>query len=118
MNAGECRMINRIRDQYINRPESDLDKLKALDRKVKTPARVFAYVFGTIGALVLGSGMCLAMNVIEKLSDLMIPGIGIGLVGIAMVSFNYFIYKAILKSSKKKHAQEIIAISDSMLAAQ
>ena len=58
----------------------------------------FAYTFGIIGALILGTGMCLAMKVI---GDIMWLGIVIGVVGIAMVSINYVLYKIILKSAKQ-----------------
>ena len=68
------------RDYETDRTPTKLEQLKALDKKVKVPARVFAYVFGIIGALVLGVGMCLAMEVI---GDAMIVGIIIGLIGIA-----------------------------------
>ena len=65
-----------------------------------------------IGALVLGVGLCLAMKVI---GDLMALGIVIGIVGIAMVSVNYLIYRAILKSRKKKYADQVMALSDALL---
>ena len=94
-------LVQKIRTQYTEKENTQLDELKALDKKVKKPANVFAYTFGTIGALVLGSGMSLAMNVIEPGTyygitigeNMMLPGIIIGLAGIAMVSVNYVIYK-------------------------
>lgn len=65
-----------------------------------------------IGALVLGTGMCLAMEIIGNLMPL---GVAVGIAGIAMVSVNYFIYKAILRSGKKKYADEVIALSNDLL---
>lgn len=38
--------------------------LKKLDRKSKLPASIFVYTNGIIMSLILGLGMCLAMNVI------------------------------------------------------
>ncbi len=38
--------------------------MKKLDRKAKMPAEIFAYTFGIFIALVFGTGMCLAMQVI------------------------------------------------------
>ena len=58
-------LVQKIRTQYTEKENTQLNELKALDKKVKKPANVFAYTFGTIGSLVLGSGMSLAMNVIE-----------------------------------------------------
>ena len=116
-------LVQKIRTQYTEKENTQLDELKALDKKVKKPANVFAYTFGTIGALVLGSGMSLAMNVIEPSTyygitigeNMMLPGIIIGLAGIAMVSVNYPIYKGILNSRRNKYADKIIALSDQIM---
>lgn len=104
--------VEKIRAQYAEKEITELDKLKQLDKKVKRPARIFAYAFGIIGSLVLGTGMCLAMKVI---GDCMLLGIIIGLAGIAIVSVNYPIYKAILNSRKAIYGKEILEISDGML---
>ena len=116
-------LVQKIRTQYTEKENTQLDELKALDKKVKKPANVFAYTFGTIGALVLGSGMSLAMNVIDPGTyygitigeNMMLPGIIIGLAGIAMVSVNYPIYKGILNSRRNKYADKIIALSDQIM---
>lgn len=116
-------LVQKIRTQYTEKENTQLDALKALDKKVKKPANIFAYTFGTIGALVLGSGMSLAMNVIEPgtyfgitiSENMMLPGIIIGLTGIAMVSVNYVIYKSILTSRRNKYANKIIALSDEIM---
>lgn len=110
MNNNEIKTIEKIRAQYTEKKETKLDELKKLDRKTKRPAQVFAYVFGSIGALVLGGGMCLAMpNVISGFMPL---GIAVGVVGIGMVSANYFIYKAILNARRRNAAEEIIRLSN------
>ena len=109
MYNNDQKIIESIRAEYQPRQENELDKLRKLDSKVKTPALVFAYILGSIGALVLGVGMCLAMKVI---GDLMILGIVIGVIGIAIVSLNYFIYKALLASRRRKYAEEILSSCD------
>ena len=106
-------IVEQIKTKYIEQPHTHIDKLKELDRKVKRPANVFAYVFGTVAALVLGTGMCFAMKVI---GDSMAMGIVIGLIGILMVCVNYPIYKIILTARRKKHADEIIILSDRILS--
>ena len=116
-------LVQKIRTQYTEKETTQLDALKELDKKVKKPANVFAYTFGTIGALVMGSGMSLAMNVIEPGTyfgvtigeNTMLPGIVTGLVGIAMVGINYPIYKSILGSRRNKYADKIIALSDEIM---
>ncbi|MBP3495184.1 MAG: dihydropteridine reductase [Clostridia bacterium] len=115
MTNSEAKYVQRVRQSYEKREQSNIERLRELDSRVKRGANIFAYIFGIIGSLVLGSGMCLAMDVIEQLKGHMAIGIIVGLVGIFMVSINYFIYKKILEKSKKKHAQEIISLSDEIL---
>ena len=108
----EIQIANKIKDGYIEKPITKLDELKALDKKVKKPAKVFAYIFGTIGSLVLGVGMCFAMKV---LGDIMAVGIVVGLLGILMVSINYPIYKHILKKRKSKYCSKVLQLSQEIV---
>ena len=113
-------MAQKIRTQYMEKEEksTDLDKLKELDRKVKRPANIFGYTFGTISALIMGSGMSLVMTDIgEKLGlgDMMVPGIVIGVVGMIMALVNYPIYKKLLGSRKQKYAKKIIELSEKIM---
>ncbi len=111
-------VIQKIRSQYIQKADSQLDTLKALDAKVKGPVNAFAYTFGGISALVMGSGMSLVMTDLGTtlgMNDAMIPGILIGLVGMAMALINYPIYKKRLSRRQSKYASQIIALSDQLL---
>ena len=105
-------VAQKIRSEYEPKQTGKLEELKALDSKVKKPATVFGYVFGTVGALVLGTGMSLAMEVIG--SNILL-GVGIGLVGILMVAVNYPIYKKMLARSRKKNADKILEISEAII---
>jgi len=60
-----------IANEYSAKKESKVIALKKLDRKVKKPAKIFAYTNGIIMSLVLGVGMCLSMKVIGNGSTLM-----------------------------------------------
>lgn len=105
-------LIEKIRTQYTEQEHTALDELKALDRRVKRPPTVLAYLLGTAGALVLGTGMSLAMGVI---GNSMLLGIGVGLLGILAVSVNYPLYRTVLNGRRQKYAPEIIALSDKMM---
>lgn len=115
MDEMERQYAQAVRAEYEPKSEETnrLEQLKALDGAVRRPAAIFAYTFGILGALVLGVGMCLAMEVIGPLMPL---GIVVGIVGIAMVSVNYVLYRSILNARKKKYAGKIIALSDELLA--
>ncbi len=108
----EIKTIEKIRASYTEKEVTKLDELKNLDKKVKRPAQIFAYVYGSISSLVLGTGMCLAMKVI---GNNMLLGIGIGVIGIALTLTTYPIFKSMLKSRKNKYAKQIFEISDSIL---
>ena len=111
-------MAQKIRTQYMEKTPSELDALRELDAKVKRPANVFVYIFGSISAIVMGAGMSLVMTDIGStigMDSTMIPGIVIGVVGMIMALVNYPIYKGILNSRKKKYGAEILALSDKIM---
>ena len=118
MNKNEQYMAEKIRAQYTAREYTEMDKLRALDAKVKRPANAFAYFFGSIAAIIMGAGMSLVMTDIGSMigiADGMIPGIVIGVVGMLMALINYPIYRAILKSRKKAYSAEILALSNGII---
>ncbi len=108
----EMKTVEKIRAGYTPKERTKIDELKALDKKVKRPAQIFAYVYGSLSSLLMATGMCLAMKVI---GDSMALGIGVGLVGIALTLTAYPIFKAILKTRKNKYAKQIFELSDSLL---
>ena len=55
-------LVQKIRTQYTEKEHTQLDELKELDAKVKRPANVFAYIFGSVSAIIMGSGMSLVMT--------------------------------------------------------
>lgn len=112
-------LVQKIRTQYTEKEHTRLDALKALDRKAKRPANAFSYTFGTIAALIMGSGMSLVMTDIAAqlgLGDCMIPGIILGTAGLVMALVNYPLYKRILDVRRKKYADQIIRLSEEIMA--
>ena len=111
-------MAQKIRTQYMEKQSTELDALRELDAKVKRPANVFAYLFGSISAIIMGAGMSLVMTDIGAsigMQNTMVPGIVIGLVGMVMAIVNYPIYKGIMNTRKKKYADEILSLSDKIM---
>ena len=111
-------LVQKIRTQYTEKEHSSLDELRALDKKVKRPANVFAYTFGSLSAIIMGSGMSLVMTDIGAklgMNETLVPGIVIGVIGMAMALVNYPIYKKILASRKAKYAPQIIALSNDLM---
>ena len=108
-------MVEKIRSQYIEQKHTELDALKELDAKVKKPANMFGYTYGSISAIVMGAGMSLVMTDIGTrigLTATLVPGIAVGVVGMGMALSTYPIYKKILNSRMKKYADKIMELSD------
>lgn len=113
-------MVQKIRTQYMEKDSSEknLDLLRELDAEVKHPANVFGYVFGSISAIIMGSGMSLVMTDIDQqlgISNTMPLGIVIGVVGMLMAIATYPIYKNILASRKEKYADRILELSERII---
>ena len=112
-------LVQKIRTQYTEKENTELDALRELDRKVKRPANVFSYVFGSIGAIIMGAGMSLVMTdigVTVGIENPMMPGIVVGIIGLVLAIVNYPVYKNFLASRRKKYADEITALSDKIMS--
>ncbi len=111
-------MAQKIRAQYVEKESSELDALREMDAKVKRPANVFAYLFGSISAIIMGAGMSLVLTDIGQtlgVGDALIPGIAVGVVGMVMALLTYPIYKSVLDGRKKKYGEEILALSEKIM---
>ncbi|MBQ8410413.1 MAG: dihydropteridine reductase [Ruminiclostridium sp.] len=121
MNRNDAEFIvQKIRTQYMEKDssEKELDMLRELDAEVKCPANVFGYVFGSIGAIVMGAGMSLVMTDIGTvigMENTMVIGIVIGVIGMVMAIVNYPIYKKILASRREKYADRILQLSEKIM---
>ncbi len=115
---GQQFIAQKIRTQYVEKQTSELDELRQLDKKVRRPANVFAYVFGGISAIVMGMGMSLVMTDVGAsvgIENALPVGIVIGVVGMLMALVNYPIFKCFLNSRKAKYGDEVIALSDKII---
>ncbi|MBQ7300385.1 MAG: hypothetical protein IJW77_11160 [Clostridia bacterium] len=120
--AKEQEEIKAIRKKYAA-PEPAEDKmaqLRRLDASVTQKATTVSLVFGSIGALILGMGMSLAMTDIGRIIGLgggmaMLVGILIGMIGIVLVCVAYPVYNAIIKKEREKIAPEIIRLTDELM---
>jgi hypothetical protein len=100
-----------IAKDYAPKESSKIVALKKLDNKAKLPATVFTYSFGIGSALVFGTGMCLAMQVIGSGLAGMILGIMVGIAGLVGCGINYPIYKKMLEKGIAKYAYEIVELA-------
>ena len=100
-----------IAKDYAPKDNSKIIALKKLDNRAKLPAVVFAYSFGIASALVVGIGMCLAMQVLGSGVAGLVLGIIIGIIGFVGCGINYPLYKKKLEKGKAKYAYEIVELA-------
>lgn len=108
----ERKEIESIRRGYApeERKQTDLNKLRSLDKKVKKLPMVLSITIGIIGTLIFGLGICMALE-----WNLLLWGIVVGIIGCIPVGLAHPLYKWILARQKKKYGNEIIALSDKLL---
>lgn len=109
--AKQQQEIENIRKKYAPQEEDKMERLRKLDNSVTAKASTLALIVGIIGALILGLGMSCAM-VFEGVW--FIPGIVIGVVGIAVLSLAYPLYNRTVKTEREKIAPQILALTDEL----
>ncbi len=105
--------VERIRSKYLPKQETKMEKLIKLDKQAEVPGQIASIATGVCGALILGVGMCCTM-VWNTSVGIFIAGILIGLVGMAVVSVAYPIYKKVTANQRAKIADQIIALSNEL----
>lgn len=110
--AKEQEEVKKIRKKYMPQEEDKMQLLRRLDESVNQKASVISLVFGIIGALIMGIGMSCSM---VWAGVLFIPGIVIGVIGIALICLAYPVYNKTLKKEREKIAPEIIRLTDELI---
>ena len=97
----------KIKEKYTSGKKeiTDLEKIKALDKKVESPGQIVSLIIGIIGLLIAGGGMSLVL-----VNNAFLVGILLSLIGIAVMLPAYPVYKAITKSRREKYAPQILEI--------
>ena len=103
--------IQKIREKYIPKEESKMDRLRRLDESVTKPGMIAGLSVGIISTLVMGLGMCCTMVWAEAM---FIPGIIIGVLGMAGIAAAYPVYTRITKKRREKLAPEILRLADEL----
>ena len=109
--------IKRIRKKYFAPEENKMDQLRRLDQRATQKAQAWAIAVGVIGALILGTGMSLAMTELSGFlgGTAMFIGIPVGLIGIVLVALAYPVYVHTLKKERQRIAPEILRLSDELM---
>ena len=106
--AAQQSEIEKIRSKYITKEETKLEQLRRLDKSVEKPGTTAALIIGIIGTLTFGAGMSCTM----MWQDYMAAGVAVGVVGMAVMTLAYPVYKKITAKRKAKIAPQILELSE------
>ena len=115
--AQQQKEVEAIRKKYLPKEEDKMEQLRKLHAVPTQKAQAASLAVGIVGALIMGTGMSLAMTQIgAALGDLaMVLGIVVGVVGMVLVALAYPLYNRVLKKQREKIAPEILRLSDELL---
>lgn len=118
--AAQQQEIENIRKKYLPKEESKMEQLRRLHHGTTKKAQAWAIAIGTVGTLILGTGMSLAMTnlgeILGAYKDMaMLIGIVIGVIGLVLVALAYPAYNRILQKERTRIAPEILRLSEELL---
>ena len=102
--AQQQKEVQNIRKKYLPPEEDKMELLRKLHDSATQKAQIWALILGVVGALIMGTGMSLVMTDIGEvigLSNALVPGIVIGIIGMIPVAFAYPTYNRVLKKEYK-----------------
>ncbi len=119
--AAQQAEIAAIRKKYTTASQpTQLDKmeqLRRLDASVTNKAVAIALTVGFLSALVMGTGMSLIMTELGALLGIaqpMLPGVIIGILGMAGVIAAYPLYQLVLQKERARMAPQILKLAEEL----
>ena len=104
-----------IKKKYAGQPEdqqeNQLELLRKLDKSSTRKSTIVSIVMGAAGCLTMGIGMCCTM---VWAAAMFIPGIIIGVIGIAMMAAAYPVYVRITKRERARIAPQVLDIIEKL----
>ena len=109
----ERKEIDSIRRQYLPKDKTitKMDRLRHLDKKVKSIPQAISISFGTVGLLTFG----LAMTFFLEWTNYWYIGIPCAIIGIILMVLAYPINTKLLFRLKEKYGKEIVELSNELL---
>ena len=104
--------VESIRNKYIPREESKLERLKKLDLRVQMAGTIESLCFGIVGALVFGLGMCFFLDMFAGAAWLTAL---LMVLGAVIMIPAYPIYRRIARKTKAELTPEILCLSEEIM---
>ena len=103
--------IEKIRRKYLSPEENKMEQLRRLDRSATKKGTRVSIAVGVVSALLMGVVMCCSM---VWMGVWFIPGIVIGLIGIAGVAAAYPLYNRITRKERERLAPQILKLTEEL----
>ena len=104
-----------IKKKYAGQPEDQqgdqLELLRKLDKSYTRKSTIVSIAMGAAGCLTMGIGMCCTM---VWAAAMFLPGIIIGVIGIAMMAAAYPVYVRITKRERARIAPQVLDIIEKL----
>ena len=104
--------IEQIRQKYLPKPKDEMEQLRRLDEKVTRKVTMYSIIMGLSGCLLFGAGLTVILKEISKLFGF---GMVAGIFGLVVMGITVPFHNKILEKERKKHAQEILELSERLL---
>lgn len=104
--------VKRIREKYVQTPkeEDKLERLRRLDAGVTQKGTIVSLIFGIVGTLIFGTGMCCCL-----VWNFFAIGVIVGALGIICLSAAFPLYTHITKKERERIASEILRLSEELM---
>lgn len=109
--AQKNKEVLEIRNRYLPKEESKLEKLKKLDRKVQLSGTIEGLIIGILSFLLFGLGVCLAIKVI---GSSVLAGAVFGIIGAVGMILAYPICHHSHCKTKKRLTPEILELANEL----
>ncbi len=110
--AANNRELENIRKKYLPQEESKMERLKRLDDQVQAAGMLQGLIFGIIGCLILGIGVCFCLDVFTAAPWLTVVLL---ILGALIMLPAYPVYRRIARKTKERLAPEILKLSDEII---
>lgn len=107
-----------IRAKYERKEEgteTKIETLRKLDNSAETSGKIAALTLGVVSTLVFGLGMCCTMLWADRL---FVPGVIIGILGLAGIAVVYPLYSCITKKQRARIADKVMQLADEIIGNQ
>ena len=110
--APEQEEIRKIREKYLPKEETTMDRLRRLDESVTKKGRVLSLTLGILSCQIFGAGMSCCM---VWAGPWFVPGIGSGVIGLAGIAAAYPLYRQITAKERERITPEILRLTEELM---